>query len=211
MRHQATFPPRYRKICSDTLAHSDDEYNTEKQVYVIKTLGYRSKNANRFFRRLNVEMIKEAQVNGKASRRRVRRLPKEPRPSAFKRAPVNLPINFYDPTWFKSLSPAQKQIMVDGQNVALLPDARHSLLPDRHPDEKLSNTRFTAKYLDILAEPYELSDGEGGDEDEIEDEEDEDEEDDNEAIEVDEEEEEDDLFEEGDCGDLYDDEAEEEE
>lgn len=212
MRHRATFPPRYRKLCSDTSAHSDNEYDPEKRVYVIKTLGYRSKNVSKFFRRLDVEMIKEMEVNGKASRRRIRKLPKVPIASEFKRAPRNLPIEFYDPTWFKQLAPGQKRLMVDSENVALLPDASQSLLPTRHVDEKLSDARFTAKYLDAITEPYELTDEEG---EEVEDEEDEEEEDEDEELnsqdEEAKEEEDDGLFDEGECGGLYDDEAEEEE
>ncbi|KAG0144706.1 hypothetical protein CROQUDRAFT_708506 [Cronartium quercuum f. sp. fusiforme G11] len=108
MRHRAKFPPRYRKVCSDVLAHSDDEFNAEKKVYVIKSLPYHSKNANKFFRRLDVEILKEEEINGKTSRKRIRKLPKIPAVSEFKRAPKNLPIDFYNLNWFKELPPTQK-------------------------------------------------------------------------------------------------------
>ncbi|KAG0139000.1 hypothetical protein CROQUDRAFT_55381, partial [Cronartium quercuum f. sp. fusiforme G11] len=163
MRHRAKFPPRYRKVCSDVLAHSDDEYDAEKHVYVIKSLPYRSRNASKFFRRLDVEILKEEELNGKTSRKRIRKLPKTPAVSEFSRAPKNLPIDFYDLNWFKELPPAQKRLMTDTENVAFLPDAAQSLLPTRHPDEKLGDAKFTAKYLDVFLEAYNLSDDEGED------------------------------------------------
>lgn len=46
--------------------------------------------------------------------------------------------------------------------MAFLPNAAQSLLPVRHPDEKLGDKVFIGKYHDILMEPYELSEGEDG-------------------------------------------------
>lgn len=77
----------------------------------------------------------------------------------------------------------------------------------QHPDEKLLDKRFVAKYLDILTEPYKLS----GDEEEIDDERKDDESESNgaSAILTDKEcsenlEEESDYFSEDEFGDLYD-------
>lgn len=96
MRHRAKFPPRYGKIVADVLAHSDDEYDASKKVYIIKTLPYRSKNGSKFFQRLDVEIKKEDEISGKTNKKRVCKLPKTPVPSEFKRAPRNLPLDFYD-------------------------------------------------------------------------------------------------------------------
>ncbi|KAG0139089.1 hypothetical protein CROQUDRAFT_102216, partial [Cronartium quercuum f. sp. fusiforme G11] len=174
-------------------------------------LGYRSKNANKFFRRLDVEMLKEAEVSGKASRRRIRKLPRIPIPSTFKKAPKNLPVDFYDPEWFNQLAPGQKRLIADVKQVAFLPNAAQSLLPVHHPDEQLGDTLFAGKYLDVILEAYDLSEDDGG-----EFEGDGEEDFDNSDISIDLEkesegstsEEESDCFSEGDYGDLYDDEKE---
>ncbi|KAH9807624.1 hypothetical protein DFH28DRAFT_914213 [Melampsora americana] len=153
-------------------------------------------------------MLKEAQITQAVVRRRVRRLAKTPRPSLFKIAPLNMPIDYYDPEWFKSVT--QKRLVANTEMVAFLPDASKSLMPPphRHPDEELGDTNFTVKYLDILSEPYGLLEG---DDEEFEDDDEDDDEEDEDAIELDEPEEQDesddDLFEEGEYGDLYDDRA----
>ncbi|KAG0140879.1 hypothetical protein CROQUDRAFT_99491 [Cronartium quercuum f. sp. fusiforme G11] len=187
MRHWAKFPPRYRKVCSDILAHSDNEYDAEKHV-------------------LDVEILKEEELNGKTSQKQIRKLPKTPAVSEFSCAPKNLSIDFYNPNWFNELPPAQKQLMTDTENVAFLPDATQSLLPTRHPDKKLGDAKFTAKYLDVFLEAYNLSDDEGEDDfagtDEDEDVSDVSLNSDSEAEEEDEEESE--FYEEGEYGDLYD-------
>ncbi|KAG0147244.1 hypothetical protein CROQUDRAFT_106576 [Cronartium quercuum f. sp. fusiforme G11] len=77
---------------------------------------------------------------------------KTPHPS--NQAPKELPINFYDPQWFAQLNAGQKQLIPNASQVTFLPDAWQSLLPTQHPDEKLSDSAFTAKYLESLSEPY---------------------------------------------------------
>ncbi|EGG10008.1 uncharacterized protein MELLADRAFT_95119 [Melampsora larici-populina 98AG31] len=207
-QHKAKFPPRYRALCEDTLAHSDDEYDPIKKVRVIKTLGYRSKNASKFFQRLDVEMAKQAQVTKNAVKKTRRVLPMVPVPSTFTRAPTNLPIDFYDPKWFRALGPGQRRLMANAEAVCFLPNAADSLLPHCHPDEILGDARFSAKYLDALLEAYNLSDDE---EDNVEDEEEEidygDEEIGSDGVVEDEE---DEFYAEGDYGGLYDDDSDEE-
>lgn len=147
-------------MVQDVLAHSDDEFKPGKGYYVIKTLGYRSKNTSKSFRRLDVEMLKDAETSGRTAHRRVRKLPKIPLPLDFKKAPKNLAIDFYDPSWFNQLQPAQKTLVANTEAVAFLLNAAQSLTPVRHPDEKLGDNVFIGKYLDILKEPYKLSDEE---------------------------------------------------
>ncbi|KAG0139063.1 hypothetical protein CROQUDRAFT_55309, partial [Cronartium quercuum f. sp. fusiforme G11] len=209
-RHKSKFPPRYQILCEDTLAHSDDEFDPEKKVRIIKTLAYRSKNASKFFRRLDVEIAKEAQIIKNAAKKTPRVLPMEKIPSEFTRAPINLPIDFYAPKWFKALGPGQRRLVVNAQQVCFLPNAAKSLLPNRHPDEFLSNVKFSAKYLDVLSEAYEISDDkEGNVEDDEEDIIDEDEDLNSDDGGVDEEEEEE-FYAEGEYGNLYDDDSDEE-
>ncbi|OAV85983.1 hypothetical protein PTTG_00350, partial [Puccinia triticina 1-1 BBBD Race 1] len=153
------FPRRYVDILSQIGAHSDDEFDEQRNVYKIKTLGYRSKNASKFFRALDIVMKKAAQQDPSSNRkRRVRMLPRQPMPSAFSTAPKHLPIDFYSPSWYRNLVPAQKKTIPNADVVAFLPDASQSLQPknQRHPDEKLTDSSFTRKYWDILVEPYGL-------------------------------------------------------
>lgn len=105
-------------------------------------------------------MLKEAETNGKTTRRRICKLPKKPILSDLKKAPKNLAIDFYDPVWFNQLQMGQKRLVANTGAVAFLPNAAQSLAPVRHPDEKLGDKVFTGKYRDIICEPYELSDDE---------------------------------------------------
>ncbi|PLW50635.1 hypothetical protein PCASD_00670 [Puccinia coronata f. sp. avenae] len=168
-----TYPKRYVNIISSIGTHSDDEYDEKHKIYKIKTLGYRSKNASKFIRRLDILMLKASKQDPSSKRkRRVRKLPKIPLMSSCTLAPSNLPIDFYDPTWYQSLTPAQQQKIPDTQSIAFLPDAGQSLMPknQRHPDEKLSDLSFTRKYWDILVEPYGLLEEESSDDSESEEE-----------------------------------------
>ncbi|MBW0497867.1 hypothetical protein O181_037582 [Austropuccinia psidii MF-1] len=163
------FPKRYQDVLAPIGAHSDDEEVEGKGFYVIKTLVYRSRNANRFFRRLD-HVMKEASEQdflAKKSRRRVRRLPKTPIKSTYKAAPKGLPIDYYDPGWYHQLTPAQQNTIPNRGALAFLQNANDSLLPkkERHPDERLADSSFTRKYWEVLAEPYGLVGGESSSED----------------------------------------------
>ncbi|KAA1115239.1 hypothetical protein PGT21_033987 [Puccinia graminis f. sp. tritici] len=203
------FPQRYIKILPPIAAHSDDEVQEGKGFFKIKTLPYQSKNANRFFRRLDIRMLKAAKKDP-SKRCRIRKLPKNPEASAYTAAPKGLPIDFYDPEWYHNLTPAQQQLIPDLTNVAFLPNANESLLPktQRHPHKSSKDKTFTRLYFEQLAEPYGLvgsttskesgdeeGEGEGDDEE-------------GEGIDLDgpsPDASEDEFIEEGDAGDLYND------
>ncbi|PLW24725.1 hypothetical protein PCASD_05232 [Puccinia coronata f. sp. avenae] len=76
-------PKRYQKIISDVLCHSDNEYSSKRQGYVVKTLKYRSANATKFFRRLDATMATSDELDGKRVQRRRRIVPSHPHPSLF--------------------------------------------------------------------------------------------------------------------------------
>ncbi|KAA1132822.1 hypothetical protein PGTUg99_020806 [Puccinia graminis f. sp. tritici] len=205
------FPKRYLRILEDTAAHSDDEFSSEHNTYIIKTLKYRSNNANIFFQRLDVEMLKADQLAGNTGRKRVRKLPKIPVPSNFTKPPVGKPIDFYHRGWFKKLNNADKRLIPNSTSVAFLPNAQFSLLPNKAPNEMLGDEAFCAKFRDVLVEPYGLdilhgnqseSDTDGG-EDEGGDSIDIDQDDENKEEEEEAEAEESLFLEEGDYGDLY--------
>ncbi|KAA1127223.1 hypothetical protein PGTUg99_031925 [Puccinia graminis f. sp. tritici] len=165
------FPQRYRNILEPIGAHSDDEKVEGKGFYKIKTLPYRSNNANRFFRRLDIVMMKAAEQDplARSSRRRVRRLPREPQMSSYKAAPKGLPIDFYHPKWFNELVPAQQHSIPDRTRIAFFPNANESLLPktEKNPDEKMADSTFTKKYWELVVEPYGLLEEESSEEEEV--------------------------------------------
>ncbi|KAI9603011.1 hypothetical protein H4Q26_002321 [Puccinia striiformis f. sp. tritici PST-130] len=172
------FPKRYRAILEPISAHSDDEKEEGNRFFTIKTLMFRSKNANQFFRRLDAVMLKASEQNPSAqgSCRRIRRLPRTPVMSTSLVAPKGLAIDYYGPKWYNELDLAQQKKIPNRSILALLPNASKSLQPkdERHPDKKLSTRSFTKKYWEVQAEPYGLvlgdlsdsddddPDGEGG-------------------------------------------------
>ncbi|KAI9603007.1 hypothetical protein H4Q26_002317 [Puccinia striiformis f. sp. tritici PST-130] len=162
------FPKRYVDVLSHIGAHSDDEFNHQRNVHKIKTLGYCSKNASKFMRALDIVMKNAAQQDPSSSqKRRVPQLPQQPVMSTFTAASKGIAIDFYDPSWYHQLVPAQQKTIPNTKAVVFLPDASQSLLPKKqhHPDEKLTDSSFTCKYWDILVEPYGLLADDSSDDD----------------------------------------------
>ena len=79
-------------------AHSDNKF-IEDAGYVIKTLLYHSQKATTFMRRVDEEIAKAKNIEGKKSQKHERVESKTPNLTAFGRAPQGLPIDFYDPKW----------------------------------------------------------------------------------------------------------------
>jgi hypothetical protein len=196
-------PGRYIEMMQPVGAHSDDEESEKGKFWKIKTLPYCSANVGKFMRRLDNRMM-NSYIQEPNHKRRVRRLPKEPIISNFKVAPKGLALDFYDPEWFKNLSPAQQNTIPDRCKAALLPDANESLLPkgQTHEHEKLADSTFNRIYVDIHASAYAIP---GGEEDKASSSEENDgEEEDDEGEGVDNSDASDDeFFEEGDAGNLY--------
>ncbi|KAI7965085.1 hypothetical protein MJO29_003183 [Puccinia striiformis f. sp. tritici] len=163
------FPKQYRAILEQISAHSDDKKEEGNRFFTIKTLPFRSRNANRFFRRLDTVMLKSAEQNFSAqgSRRRIRRLPRTPVMLTSLVAPKGLAIDYYGPKWYNELDLAQQKKIPNRSILAFLPNASESLHPKdkRHPDEKLLTRAFTKKYWEVLAEPYGLVLGDSSDSD----------------------------------------------
>ncbi|MBW0533614.1 hypothetical protein O181_073329 [Austropuccinia psidii MF-1] len=141
------FPKRYRRIIEEIGAHSDDEVdNTNNKQYIICTLNYRSRKANIFFRKLDEAIEKSQKRASLSSRKRLRVLPKVPVVSKNVAPPIGLPIDFYNPQWFKKLTPVEERMTPDVQSVAFLPNPEESLIPKHHPNEQLLDKKFNKKY-----------------------------------------------------------------
>lgn len=152
-------PERYKAVLRQAYAHSDDEYNKSEEVYVINTLDHCSRNASKWVRPLEAWMERSANLGGKTAQLRLRRLPREPQASKSKAPPVQLPLDFYHPRWYNGLSAHDKEKYVKHTQVAFLPNAAESFIPPphTHPDEKLSGAKFNKKYYDQLKSPYQLN------------------------------------------------------
>ncbi|MBW0476128.1 hypothetical protein O181_015843 [Austropuccinia psidii MF-1] len=151
------FPQRYLKVLANPDAHSDDELDANSNKYMIKKVECRSEKANQFMRRIDEEIEKAQNAERKGNQRRQRHMPADGMASISKYAPKGLPIDFYDPDWYNNRTAGQKRSFADSYNVAFLPDASKSLLGNQHPDERLSDKRFTQKYWEEVIEAYDIS------------------------------------------------------
>ncbi|MBW0474298.1 hypothetical protein O181_014013 [Austropuccinia psidii MF-1] len=115
-------PNRYKKIIANLHSHSDDEYDEANDCFHIKTLPYRSKACNIFFWRLDEQM----KASGIMSQARKRCLPKVPQTTNFQKAPIGLPLDFYNSKWLATLPVTQQRITADSSSVAFLPDPTKS-------------------------------------------------------------------------------------
>ncbi|MBW0482746.1 hypothetical protein O181_022461 [Austropuccinia psidii MF-1] len=151
------FPKWYLKVLAEIDSHSDDEFDEKAKGYIIKILPYRSKNATTFMRRVDEE-IEKASRNKRGKSQKHQRIISETAPATtFGRPPNGLPIDFFDHQWFNNCSPAQKTIHANTMKVAFLPDSSQSIGGIQHPDEKLSDKKFSEKYWDQLTKKYDLS------------------------------------------------------
>ncbi|EGG03786.1 uncharacterized protein MELLADRAFT_78491 [Melampsora larici-populina 98AG31] len=166
------FKQRYLDLISPIDAHSDDKYSEKHNCHIVKTLEYRSNNANAFFVRLTQEMEKNNRLEGKRPQGRIRRRPKIAVMSTIGRPPKNMPIDFYNPSWFNELTDAQKTKVADAYCVALLPNAKLSFCAVSGADEKLGDKAFNAKFWDQITGFYNLSHVIGSEEDNEDDEDD---------------------------------------
>ncbi|MBW0472341.1 hypothetical protein O181_012056 [Austropuccinia psidii MF-1] len=144
-------------ILANPDAHSEDEYNPIKYIYIIKQMECWSDNVNVFLCRVDEGILKAEEASGKCSQRHEHNLPEPGEASIRKTVPNKLPIDFYNPDWFNNYKAGQKRQFSDVHQVALFPDASKCLFVKQHPDERLSNKQFTQKYRDQILEPYNIS------------------------------------------------------
>ena len=79
----------------------------------------------------------------------------EPQETVFSTLPQNVPIDYYDPSFFNGLQPHLcKQIAL--QMVALLPNIEDSFT--KCTDENLSDSVFQSKFADAVLAKYRLDD-----------------------------------------------------
>ncbi|MBW0513096.1 hypothetical protein O181_052811 [Austropuccinia psidii MF-1] len=116
-----------------------------------------SENANVFFFRVDEGISKAEEASGKRSLRREHHIPAPGKGSIRKTFHNQLPIDFYDPDWFNNWKAGQKSRFADVNQVASFPDSSKCLLGKQHPDERLSDKKFSQEYWDQIIEPYNIS------------------------------------------------------
>ncbi|KAG0146681.1 hypothetical protein CROQUDRAFT_62540 [Cronartium quercuum f. sp. fusiforme G11] len=150
-------PKHYQDILNPIHAHSNDEYFPKKDVYIVKKLLFCSEAATTFICRLDEEIKKFNNSQKKRHQQHHHIQVKNSPLSIFSRAPAGLPLDFYDPDWFNSMLPAQKQSLIgDQQALAFLPNPLLSLTSASAPDEKLSDKKFTEKFWNQGTQKYDL-------------------------------------------------------
>ncbi|MBW0469314.1 hypothetical protein O181_009029 [Austropuccinia psidii MF-1] len=93
---------------------------------------------------------------GRRSNQRIRRRPKIPIISEFKKTPKNVPIDFYRPEWFNKRDHSQKLMVADLSEVAFVPIKELPPGGKQHPDERLGDISFNYKYWDSTINDYEI-------------------------------------------------------
>ncbi|KAL0061162.1 hypothetical protein AAF712_012032 [Marasmius tenuissimus] len=123
------YPPRYQAMC-DAKATSEDEMDPVTKRHWRKRRPERSEVAETFFRQLEEVMKRQALANGKVW------VEREEHPlqavSSFTTLPMGMPLDYYSPETWKTLTPAQRYkalLGLDGKGrpkIAFLPKPEHS-------------------------------------------------------------------------------------
>lgn len=137
-------------------------------MYVVKKLPFQSESANIFMHRLDEQMRKANEMDGKRKQQRCRVCFKNTPETIFPKAPKGLPINFYDVAWYNNKLPAQKDAIADNTRVAFLENPLDSFSPKGQADEKLNNKKFAKKHWERATNNYNFSHEEVNNSDEVE-------------------------------------------
>jgi hypothetical protein len=170
------FPIRYQRAIHPK-ATSDDEADqtgatiNHQTVRWIKSRPERSAEAERFIRRL--EELREENVRYSSKKRwneRPRRVPAtNQKVSTFLKLPENMPIDYFEPSFYNQLLP-RLRFSIAEPFIVFLPDGQAPF--GGTADEKLSTNKFNHKYGEAVLSKYELvteddfADDEEDDEDE---------------------------------------------
>ena len=109
---------------------------------------------NRFIQLLG-EKRDEGFWFGGQCRERIYKMFSEPQETAFLTLPQNIPIDYYDPSFFNGLQPHLRK-RIASQNIALLPNIEDSFT--KCADENLSDSAFQLKFADAVLVKYRLDD-----------------------------------------------------
>ncbi|MBW0475912.1 hypothetical protein O181_015627 [Austropuccinia psidii MF-1] len=151
------FPKRYLDILDDINVHSEDEYIPQEQVFAIKTLPFRTENANAFFQHSDF-YIHASNCQSRPKYPHCKRIrPEVPIISTVRGTPKNLPINFYKPEYFNKLTPDERWRAADFSQVAFLP--ANSYITDEMvlPGMEMPDQAFSNKHWATLTAQYDIT------------------------------------------------------
>lgn len=125
-----------------------------KVVHWINQRPERSPQAERFIRLLDDERENAAKLDSsKQWRERKRMVPLEPKISPFRALPEDMPIDYFEPSFYNRLQP-RLRARVTNNTIALLPNIEETFRGN--PDEQLSDRRFNAKYGPEVLSKYNI-------------------------------------------------------
>jgi hypothetical protein len=124
--------------------------------YHIKKRQERSTEFETWIRLLDKKREEDARRDpSRRWRERLRIVPGDQKNSEFLVLPTGMPVDYFDPLFFNGLQPRLRHSLTTGK-VALLPDISQSF--SGHPDERISDAKFTEKYEDSVLVKYDLVD-----------------------------------------------------
>jgi len=150
------YPLRYTALCQPA-ATSDDELDpndSTKKTYRVLRRPERSKEAEDWVRCLEVKRMQDNKYRRGGSRQYRRCIPSIPIDSPIETLPHDMPLDYFDPTFFNGLQYHTQQLCADPDLIAIPKDKNtwftHST------EERLSDDIFTERYgADVFAK-YEL-------------------------------------------------------
>ena len=139
-----------------------------KLVHWINQRPERSPQAERFIRLLDDERETAARLDSsKQWRERKRMVPSSPKISPFRVLPEDMPIDYFEPSFYNRLQP-RLRARVTNNTIALLPNVEETFRGNA--DERLSDRRFNDKYGSQVLSKYNIPlEGEGNSESDSED------------------------------------------
>lgn len=138
------YPQRYRDLIN-AKATSDDKYDGTQKKWLIKRRPERSTEAEKFFRILDQKReLTTRQTPSQKWREHVQVVPAtDQQDSTFQVLPEQMPIDYFDPSFFNQLQPKiRNRIAI--VKVSLLPDITQSFTSN--DEEYMGDRAFTKKY-----------------------------------------------------------------
>ena len=146
------YPPRYVALCQPA-ATSDDELDPDdptKRAYHVFKRPERSTQAEHWVRRLDVKRIQDNKYRRGGARPYHRHIPTISVDSPIESLPHDMPIDYFDATFFNGLQYNTQQLCADPSLIAI-PENEMTWFT-HSPDERLSDEVFTERYgVGILA------------------------------------------------------------
>ena len=137
------YPPRYVALCQPA-ATSDDEVDPEdptKKMYRILKRPERSTEAESWVRRLETKRLQDNKYKRGGPRPYRRHIPAVSINSPIETLPQNMPLDYFDPTFFNGLQYHTQQLCADPDIIAI-PEDKETWFTHSN-DERLSDKDFT--------------------------------------------------------------------